>query len=309
MNCYYHPDREVVGMCVSCGKPICVECKVILGEKFYCNPCADKLFAAASTPAIGKDLNWFHRHLNWTAFLSWVALYPLIFLAGFVLGLILYSVDPSVSEESVTAFGYLIGFTVALAWLLPTNGWILKQKGRSLWHLLWLFVPFGIWVFLSLENKNEHFKKTRSAWIKWGVVVVVVAPILAAVIIPNVGRFLGRGETEAAKTELANIQAAVVACMVDNNLTRLPNPVTAATNDMMAFPDNTAAASKGRDVLGNTYNASDKAGFILYQHDRIADSNAIDNLVDYVATRYSRYTYKVDRNGTATQVTLATSNQ
>lgn len=39
MNCYYHPDREVVGMCVSCGKPICIECKVILKDKMYCNQC------------------------------------------------------------------------------------------------------------------------------------------------------------------------------------------------------------------------------------------------------------------------------
>ena len=41
MNCDYHPDREVVGMCVSCGKPICVECKVILKDKIYCNQCID----------------------------------------------------------------------------------------------------------------------------------------------------------------------------------------------------------------------------------------------------------------------------
>ncbi len=39
MNCHYHPDREVVGMCVSCGQPICIECKVILNDKLYCNNC------------------------------------------------------------------------------------------------------------------------------------------------------------------------------------------------------------------------------------------------------------------------------
>ena len=41
MNCYYHSDREVVGMCVSCGKPICLECKVVLKERLYCNTCVD----------------------------------------------------------------------------------------------------------------------------------------------------------------------------------------------------------------------------------------------------------------------------
>ena len=39
MNCYYHPDREIVAMCVSCGKPICAECKVISKDKMYCNQC------------------------------------------------------------------------------------------------------------------------------------------------------------------------------------------------------------------------------------------------------------------------------
>ena len=40
MNCYYHRDREVVGVCVSSGRPICAECKVTLKDnKMYCNQC------------------------------------------------------------------------------------------------------------------------------------------------------------------------------------------------------------------------------------------------------------------------------
>lgn len=101
MNCYYHPEREAVGTCVSCGKPICAECKVVLEEKFYCNPCADKLFTGASTPYKAKGLNWFGRHLSWTAVLTWVALYPIYFVVAFVFGLIIYSVDPYISEESI----------------------------------------------------------------------------------------------------------------------------------------------------------------------------------------------------------------
>jgi hypothetical protein len=52
--------------------------------------------------------------------------------------------------------GYLIGFIVSLAWLIPTNGWVLRKKGQSLWHLLWLWVPFGVFVFLNLRNKNAE---------------------------------------------------------------------------------------------------------------------------------------------------------
>ncbi len=110
------------------------------------------------------------------------------------------------------------------------------------------------------------------------------------------------GLSEAAETELINIQTATIALMVDNQLSILPNPVTVATNDMTAFPDTTAATSKGTDPNGNTYDGNDKAGFILYQHDITADG-AQTGLVNYVATRYTIGTYIVDSTGTVTQVT------
>lgn len=107
---------------------------------------------------------------------------------------------------------------------------------------------------------------------------------------------------EAAEVELVNVQSAVIAMMVDNNLTRLLNPVAVATNDMSAFPDTTAAASKGTDPNGNVYTASDKAGFILYQHDIVADGATV-RLVNYVAIRHTNGSYTVDTQGTVTQVT------
>ena len=45
-------------------------------------------------------------------------------------------------------------------------------------------------------------------------VVVAILGALAAVAIPNVGRFIGQGEEQAAQTELHNIQTAVMALMV-----------------------------------------------------------------------------------------------
>ncbi len=50
-------------------------------------------------------------------------------------------------------------------------------------------------------------------------VVVSILGILAAVVVPNVGRFIDRGQTEAANTELHNIQTAVMAAMVDAGVT------------------------------------------------------------------------------------------
>ncbi len=115
----------------------------------------------------------------------------------------------------------------------------------------------------------------------------------------------GHGKTETAATEFANIQSAVVAMMVDNNLTRLPNPVTTATNDMGAFPDATSVCGidKIQDQKGNRYQVGDKDGFILYQHDIVADGSATVHLVSYVTTRYSKGSYTVDAQGTVTQVT------
>jgi type IV pilus assembly protein PilA len=133
-------------------------------------------------------------------------------------------------------------------------------------------------------------------------IVVAILGVLAAVVIPNVGRFIGRGEQEAKDTELSNMQTAVISMMTDNNLQTLPTPVTLSTNDMNLFPDTTAAASKGTDPDGDPYDGSDKAGFILYQHDIIGgDTSATTGLVNYTSTNTTAYYYDVDASGTVTQ--------
>jgi len=48
-------------------------------------------------------------------------------------------------------------------------------------------------------------------------VVVAILGILAAVAVPNIGKFIGTGTEEAAATEFHNVQLAVVAYMTDNN--------------------------------------------------------------------------------------------
>jgi len=116
--------------------------------------------------------------------------------------------------------------------------------------------------------------------------------------------FFGAGETEAAETELANIQAATHALMVDNEIATLPNPVTVATNDMSAFPDTSICGiDKIQDTNGNLYvRGEDMNGYFLYQHD-ITGDGAQTGLVNYVAMQYTQGTYTVDANGTVTQVT------
>jgi len=132
-------------------------------------------------------------------------------------------------------------------------------------------------------------------------IVVAILGVLAAVIIPNVGRFIGRGESEAADTELSNVQSAVTAMMVDNQISELPNPVLEAnaTNNMAAFPDTAAVGvNKNTDPNGDTYQAFlDKDGYILFGHDLWADGTT-DNLINYVETVNTKGTYYVDSRGT-----------
>lgn len=46
-------------------------------------------------------------------------------------------------------------------------------------------------------------------------VVVAILGVLAAVAVPNVGKFLGRGHEEAKRTEAHNVQTATMAAMAD----------------------------------------------------------------------------------------------
>jgi len=139
-------------------------------------------------------------------------------------------------------------------------------------------------------------------------IVVAILGVLAAVVIPNVGRFIGRGEDEAADTEFSNLQTAVVSMMVDNALSTLPHPQTTATANMSLFPDpDSACATAGEkvtDPAGGVYvSGTDKNGFILYEHDIFGGDGTDNNTVNYVATEITKGTYTVDSSGTITQVT------
>ena len=136
-------------------------------------------------------------------------------------------------------------------------------------------------------------------------IVVAILGVLAAVVIPNIGRFIGAGEAEAKETELSTIQASVHAMMVDNELSSLPTAIAVSTNNMEAFPDSASAcATAGEKVLdtaGVAYvNASDKDGFILYQHDRVAGDVQVV-LTNYVTTATTAYWYTVYDDGTVHQ--------
>jgi len=46
-DCSFHPGKDAVGACVSCGKMVCTACRTELHDKVYCPTCANKLFVHA----------------------------------------------------------------------------------------------------------------------------------------------------------------------------------------------------------------------------------------------------------------------
>lgn len=57
-------------------------------------------------------------------------------------------------------------------------------------------------------------------------VVIAILGVLAAVAIPNVGKFMGSGTVQAANSEAHNVQTAVMAAMADNNAASLEDDGT-----------------------------------------------------------------------------------
>ncbi|OGO20979.1 MAG: hypothetical protein A2144_08905 [Chloroflexi bacterium RBG_16_50_9] len=63
-------------------------------------------------------------------------------------------------------------------------------------------------------------------------VVVAILGALAAVAIPNIGKFISKGKTEAYAAELHNIQTATLAMIAESTAQRLDQDYTIPTSDM-----------------------------------------------------------------------------
>jgi len=80
-------------------------------------------------------------------------------------------------------------------------------------------------------------------------VVVAILAVLAAIAVPNVGKFIGTGKDQSYATELHNVQTATMALMVDAASGKVDTPIAVATSDL------SLASSKDRD--GNDIYVSD----------------------------------------------------
>jgi hypothetical protein len=97
MKCSNHDDREATGICIQCGKGLCIECKREVGGKFYCQPCADicnqiNNAIAKKTPPLQSSIETrtstsSHPSSQSTP-LKWYILGPLIALIGGLFGIL-----------------------------------------------------------------------------------------------------------------------------------------------------------------------------------------------------------------------------
>ena len=78
----------------------------------------------------------------------------------------------------------------------------------------------------------KHFRYGQKGFTLIELLVVIgILGAIAAVVVPNVGSFIGRGKTEAQATELHNVQTSVMAMLVDSASGEL-DAIVPATTDM-----------------------------------------------------------------------------
>ena len=68
--------------------------------------------------------------------------------------------------------------------------------------------------------RSFHHNKTGFTLVEL-LVVIAILGILAAVVVPNVGRLTGEGRTEAMDAELHSVNSAMQTGMIENNLTQV----------------------------------------------------------------------------------------
>lgn len=75
-------------------------------------------------------------------------------------------------------------------------------------------------------------------------VVVAILGALAAVVVPNVSKFMGAGAVQAANTEAHNVQTAVIAYMADNSVTDADGSIGPAADIPTTAPTPPATSVK-----------------------------------------------------------------
>ncbi len=90
-------------------------------------------------------------------------------------------------------------------------------------------------------------------------VVVAILGVLAAVAVPNVGKFVGEGKQESYNSELHNLQTGIMAMLADSNNGTLDASYN-GTNDMSSVTADAGSLSLSEYMAGLSANGSVKTG-------------------------------------------------
>ena len=104
-------------------------------------------------------------------------------------------------------------------------------------------------------------------------VVVMILGTLAAIVIPNVTRFMGEGDEEAKQTEMANIQTAITALMFADEATALASDYTITDFDTCEAVVTDASPSTGNNLT--TFFLGMKTGDELLQTYHVATNGSL----------------------------------
>ena len=103
-------------------------------------------------------------------------------------------------------------------------------------------------------------------------VVVAILGVLAAVAVPNVGKFIGKGKQESYNTELHNLQTGVMAMLTDSNAGILDSAssnvsdmdtITTDSGTLILSSYMTGLNADGTVKTGCTYTIAQDGGMIL----------------------------------------------
>ena len=263
--------------------PFCTQCGLELTDSMrFCPRCGIATFKDTSQQREGSDVPDEIKGWNWGAFFLgwiwgignkvWIALLTLLLLVSFIpITYIMFDViEMPYGTEGPTLILYgSFYFIVSIVLGIKGNEWAWTNKK---WDSI------------------EHFKRTQRTWGMVGTRLTLTAWLFFGwtVVYTNTLGFPERGLKEVAEVELWNIQSAVTAMMVDQELSALTTPQTTATNNMNDFP------------TPNSDNATDK--YVLYAYN---DTTNYNETINYVATQFTSGTYTVDaRNGNSSNYWL-----
>lgn len=170
MKCAQHPEADALGMCVSCGRTVCADCRLMLANKTYCQACADEIFAnrLSITPAT-KGRSGLLTAGGVLAIIggSISVLYALIIILGFVFTIIDYD-SYTMSIGELIYLIVLAGLPLLVGpWEIVSGVLALKRKRFGLvlagafCGLLSISFVLCLLAFIFIAMSKDEFKAPR----------------------------------------------------------------------------------------------------------------------------------------------------